>query len=63
MDITKKDKNKDEIKENEKMVPYSLKLPSKMLNALKELSDETYNPVSYHLRQAIFEYLKKHNKL
>jgi predicted transcriptional regulator len=30
-----------------------------MIKELRELSEESYNPMSYHIRQALAEYLKK----
>ena len=41
----------------EPMEQITIKLPPKVLEELRELSAETYNPISFHIRQAIFEYL------
>ncbi|MBZ2166637.1 ribbon-helix-helix domain-containing protein [Methanobacterium spitsbergense] len=46
-------------KAKEKMEQITIKLPPKMLEGLRELSDESYNPMSYHIRQALAEYLRK----
>lgn len=46
-------------KAKEKMEQITIKLPPKMINELRELSEDSYNPMSYHIRQAIAEYLKK----
>lgn len=42
-----------------KMEQITIKLPPKMLEELKELSEKSYNPVSFHIRQAIADYLSK----
>lgn len=44
-------------KAKNKMEQITIKLPPKMIEELKELSEETYNPVSYYIRVAIAEYL------
>jgi predicted DNA-binding protein len=46
-------------KAKEKMEQITIKLPPKMLEDLRELSDASYNPMSYYIRQALAEYLKK----
>lgn len=46
-------------KAKEKMEQITIKLPPKMLEELRELSDKSYNPISFHIRQAILEYLEK----
>lgn len=47
-------------KVKEPMEQITIKLPPKMIEELRELSDKSYNPMSFHIRQAIAEYLKKH---
>lgn len=49
-------------KAKERMEQITIKLPPKMLDDLRELSDESYNPMSYHIRQALAEYLEKNKK-
>jgi metal-responsive CopG/Arc/MetJ family transcriptional regulator len=34
-----------------------------MLEELRKLSDESYNPMSYIIRQALSEYLEKNKKI
>jgi predicted transcriptional regulator len=46
-------------KVKEPMEQITIKLPPKMLEGLRELSEKSYNPMSFHIRQAIAEYLKK----
>lgn len=41
------------------MEQLTIKLPPKMLKKLRELSEKSYNPISFHIRQAIAEYLEK----
>jgi len=41
------------------MEQITIKLPPKMLEELKSLSEESYNPVSYYIREAIADYLNK----
>lgn len=48
-------------KSKNKMEQITIKLPPKIIEDLKNLSEESYNPVSYHIRQAITEYLDKKN--
>ena len=50
-------------KAKNKMEQITIKLPPKMLEELKDLSKKSYNPVSYHIRQAIVEYLDKNKSL
>jgi metal-responsive CopG/Arc/MetJ family transcriptional regulator len=45
-----------------KMEQITIKLPPGMINELRDLSGKSYNPMSYHIRQAIVEYLEKNNK-
>lgn len=45
-------------KSKEKMEQITIKLPPKMLYELRELSDKSYNPISFHIRNAIAEYLE-----
>ncbi|KAF5056378.1 hypothetical protein DSECCO2_367960 [anaerobic digester metagenome] len=46
-------------KSKEQMEQITIKLPPKMLDELRELSEKSYNPMSFHIRQALAEYLKK----
>lgn len=46
-------------KVKEPMEQITIKLPPKMIEELRELSDKSYNPMSFHIRQAIAEYLAK----
>ncbi|MBI5458614.1 ribbon-helix-helix protein, CopG family [Methanobacterium sp.] len=46
-------------KSKNKMEQITIKLPPKIIEELKKLSEKTYNPVSFHIRQAIAEYLDK----
>ena len=46
-------------KSKEQMQQITIKLPPKMITALRELADKSYNPMSMHIRQAIAEYLEK----
>jgi predicted transcriptional regulator len=46
-------------KAKERMEQITIKLPPKMLEGLRELSDKSYNPMSMHIRQAIAEYLER----
>jgi len=48
-------------KSKEQMEQITVKLPPKMLNELRNLSEKSYNPVSMHIRQAIAEYLDKNS--
>jgi len=43
----------------EPMEQITIKLPPKILEELRELSEKSYNPMSMHIRQAIAEYLNK----
>ncbi|MGB9979754.1 ribbon-helix-helix protein, CopG family [Methanobacterium sp.] len=45
-----------------KMEQITFKLPPKMLKNLKDLSEKSYNPMNFHIRQAIAEYLDKNKK-
>lgn len=45
-------------KSKEKMEQITIKLPPILLNELRELSEKTYNPISFHIRNAIAEYLE-----
>lgn len=49
-------------KSKEPMEQITIKLPPKMLGELRELSEKSYNPISFHIRQAIAEYLVKQRK-
>jgi len=46
-------------KSKQQMEQITIKLHPKMLEELRELSDKSYNPMSFHIRQAIGEYLKR----
>lgn len=46
-------------KAKDKMEQITIKLPPKMLNELRILSKESYNPMSFHIRQAIADYLRE----
>ncbi|OEC85813.1 MULTISPECIES: ribbon-helix-helix domain-containing protein [Methanobacterium] len=48
-------------KVKDKMEQITIKLPPKMLEELKKMSERSYNPISFHIRQAIAEYLDKNN--
>lgn len=50
-------------KSKEQMEQITIKLPPKMLNELRDLSEKSYNPMSFHIRQALAEYLDKKSKL
>ena len=41
------------------MEQITIKLPPKMIDTLRELAENSYNPMSMHIRQAIAEYLEK----
>jgi predicted DNA-binding protein len=48
-------------KKNKPMTQISLKLPVKQLDDLKDYADRKgQTPISYHIRQAIAEYLENH---
>jgi predicted transcriptional regulator len=49
-------------KSKEPMEQITIKLPPKMIDGLKELSEESYNPMSMHIRQAIADYLEKNKR-
>ncbi|WP_394700742.1 ribbon-helix-helix domain-containing protein [uncultured Methanobacterium sp.] len=44
------------------MEQITIKLPPKMLKEFRELSDKSYNPISFHIRQSIAEYSEIHNE-
>ncbi len=48
-------------KTKEPMEQITIKLPPKILKELKELSAKSYNPISFHIREAIVDYLQKRN--
>lgn len=54
-----KPKKRGRPKVKEPMEQITIKLPPKMLEELRKLSENSYNPMSFHIRQAIAEYLKK----
>jgi metal-responsive CopG/Arc/MetJ family transcriptional regulator len=60
--IMPENKTRGRPKAKEKMEQITIKLPPKMLEDLRELSDESYNPMSYHIRQALAEYLGRNKK-
>jgi predicted transcriptional regulator len=45
-----------------RMEQITIKLPPKIRDELRELSDKSYNPMSMHIRQAIVEYLERNKK-
>lgn len=45
-------------KSKEKMEQITIKLPPKLLDELRKLSEKSYNPISFHIRNAIAEYLE-----
>lgn len=52
---------KDRSKEKKPMEQISLKLPAKQLEELRKYADRKgETPISYHIRQAIAEYLENH---
>ena len=50
-------------KSKQQMEQITIKLPPQMLDELRDLSGNSHNPVSMHIRQAIVEYLEKNNML
>ena len=50
-------------KSKEPMEQITIKLPPKMIDALRELAGKSYNPMSMHIRQAIAEYLERNNNM
>jgi len=46
-------------KSKQQMEQISVKLPLKMLDELRKLSENSCNPTSFHIRQALAEYLEK----
>lgn len=54
-----KTKKRGRPKSKEQMEQITIKLPPGMIDELRELSEKSYNPMSYHIRQAIADYLKK----
>jgi metal-responsive CopG/Arc/MetJ family transcriptional regulator len=58
----KLEQKNDKTKEKKPMEQISLKIPAKQLKELKEYANRKgETPISYHIRQAIAEYLEKHN--
>ncbi|CEL24435.1 ribbon-helix-helix domain-containing protein [Methanobacterium formicicum] len=49
-------------KSKEQMEQITIKLPPKMLKELRDLSEISFNPMSFHIRQAIGEYLEKNKR-
>lgn len=58
-DTMPKTKKRGRPKSKEQMEQITIKLPPGMIDELRELSEKSYNPMSYHIRQAIADYLKK----
>lgn len=58
-DTMPKTKKRGRPKSKEQMEQITIKLPPEMIDELRELSGKSYNPMSYHIRQAIADYLKK----
>ncbi len=57
------EEKKSRTKEKKVMKQISLKLPSKQLEDLRKYAERKgETPISYHIRQAIAEYLEKHDK-
>lgn len=54
-----KPKQRGRPKSKEQMEQITIKLPPKMMDELRNLSEKSYNPMSSHVRQAIAEYLEK----
>jgi len=55
------DKKKNKVKEKKQMEQISLKIPIKLLEDLRQYAyRKGETPVSYHIRQAIAEYLENH---
>ena len=58
--MANEDKN-GKSKEKKQMEQISLKLPAKQLEELRKYADRKgETPISYHIRQAIAEYLENH---
>lgn len=56
-----KDTKKEASNKNKKMEQISLKMPSKLLGELREYAyRKGETPISYHIRQAVAEYLENH---
>jgi predicted transcriptional regulator len=49
-------------KSKQQMEQITIKLPPNMIDALRDLAEKSYNPMSMHIRQAIAEYLKKNKE-
>lgn len=60
-EIMPENKTRSKPKTKEKMEQITIKLPPKMLEGLRKLSNMSYNPMSMHIRQAIAEYLERNN--
>jgi len=57
----KQEENNDKTKEKKPMEQISLKIPTKQLENLRNYADRKgETPISYHIRQAIAEYLENH---
>jgi metal-responsive CopG/Arc/MetJ family transcriptional regulator len=57
----KNDNEKNTSKGKKPMEQISLKIPEKLLNDLRNYADRKgETPISYHIRQAIAEYLENH---
>jgi Predicted transcriptional regulator len=57
-----KPKKRGRPKSKQQMEQITIKLPPKMLEELRELSEKSYNPMSFHIRQAIAEYLENNKR-
>jgi len=49
-------------KSKEKMEQITIKLPPKMLEELRDLSEKSYNPISFHIRNALALYLESNKR-
>lgn len=47
-------------KSREPMEQITIKLPPQMIEKLRDLSEKSFNPMSFHIRQALAEYLEKY---
>jgi len=59
----KLEENNVKSKEKKPMEQISLKIPTKQLERLRNYAERKgETPISYHIRQAIAEYLENHNE-
>ena len=49
-------------KSKEQMEQITVKLPPTMIDALRQMAEKSYNPMSMHIRQAIAEYLENNKQ-